>query len=89
VVKSLASAIADHDRIYAVVRVPHSSSPSSQHLHILGQVAGSAINTTGSGMPLNVPNPLAQKRCIQAAYDRAGLNPQDADFVELHATGET
>ncbi|KAK7042708.1 polyketide synthase [Favolaschia claudopus] len=55
--------------------------------HIYGVIRGSAINTTGSRMPPNVPNSIAQQRCIYEAYKRAGLNPRDADYVELHATG--
>jgi acyl transferase domain-containing protein len=35
----------------------------------------------------NAPNGVAQEECIRKAYLRAGLNPRDADYVELHATG--
>ncbi|KAJ7659066.1 hypothetical protein DFH06DRAFT_990014, partial [Mycena polygramma] len=55
--------------------------------HIYSVVLGSAINATGSQMPLNVPNGVAQQECIYDAYRRAGLDPKQADFVELHATG--
>ncbi|KAJ7218352.1 hypothetical protein GGX14DRAFT_356888 [Mycena pura] len=59
----------------------------NDHDHVYSVVLGSAINTTGSRMPLNVPNGVAQQKCIYEAYRRAGLNPGDADYVELHATG--
>ncbi|KAJ7776526.1 hypothetical protein DFH07DRAFT_798454 [Mycena maculata] len=55
--------------------------------HIYSVILGSAINSTGSRMPLNVPNAVAQKECIQTAYARAGREVTDADFVELHITG--
>ncbi|KAJ7780984.1 hypothetical protein B0H16DRAFT_1299265, partial [Mycena metata] len=55
--------------------------------HIYCVVAGSSINATGSQMPLNVPNAVAQQRCITEAYKRAGLGFEMADYVELHATG--
>ncbi|KAF7336300.1 Polyketide synthase [Mycena venus] len=55
--------------------------------HIYSVVAGSAINATGSHLPLNVPNGLAQQGCIRQAYSRAGLSIRDVDYVELHATG--
>ncbi|KAJ6555282.1 hypothetical protein B0H10DRAFT_2201676 [Mycena sp. CBHHK59/15] len=55
--------------------------------HIYSVVLGSAINSTGARMPLNVPSAVAQKECIQMAYARAGKNPSDADYVELHITG--
>ncbi|KAJ7463693.1 hypothetical protein FB451DRAFT_1042909, partial [Mycena latifolia] len=57
------------------------------HDHIYSVVLGSAINATGSRMPLNVPNGVSQQRCIREAYERSGLDPRDADYVELHATG--
>lgn len=50
-------------------------------------VLGSAIKATGSQMPLYVPNGVVLEECIQRAYERSGLNPSDADYVELHATG--
>ncbi|KAJ7801502.1 hypothetical protein B0H14DRAFT_2895228 [Mycena olivaceomarginata] len=59
----------------------------NDHDHIYSVVLGSAINTTGSRMPLNVPNGVTQQKCIYEAYRRAGLNPGDADYVELHAPG--
>ncbi|KAJ7809999.1 hypothetical protein B0H14DRAFT_3112515, partial [Mycena olivaceomarginata] len=55
--------------------------------HVYSVVAGSAINATGSSMPLNVPGAAAQQECIKEAYLRAGLSVGDADYVELHATG--
>ncbi|KAJ6487079.1 hypothetical protein C8R47DRAFT_951995, partial [Mycena vitilis] len=55
--------------------------------HIYSVIVGSAINSTGSLMPLSVPSGVAQKECIQTAYMRAGLRPTDADFAELHITG--
>ncbi|KAJ7440955.1 hypothetical protein FB451DRAFT_1442691, partial [Mycena latifolia] len=55
--------------------------------HIYSVILGSAINSTGSRMPLNVPSAVAQKECIQTAYTRAGRNLSDVDYVELHITG--
>ncbi|KAJ6460695.1 hypothetical protein C8R47DRAFT_993943, partial [Mycena vitilis] len=57
--------------------------------HIYCVVAGSSINATGSQMPLNVPNAVAQQKCIIEAYKRAGLSFDMADYVELHATAGT
>ncbi|KAK6966524.1 polyketide synthase [Favolaschia claudopus] len=55
--------------------------------HIYSVILGSAINGTGSRMPLNVPNGPAQQKTILDAYKLCGLRPSDADYVELHATG--
>ncbi|KAI0032769.1 hypothetical protein K488DRAFT_49166, partial [Vararia minispora EC-137] len=55
--------------------------------HIYGVIQGSAINSTGSGAPLYVPNGRAQQDCIQAAYKKANVDIADVDYLELHATG--
>ncbi|KAJ7673945.1 hypothetical protein DFH06DRAFT_751727 [Mycena polygramma] len=55
--------------------------------HVYSVIVGSAINATGSRMPLNVPSGIAQQGCIYEAYSRACLDPKDADYIELHATG--
>ncbi|KAJ7195057.1 hypothetical protein GGX14DRAFT_677404 [Mycena pura] len=57
------------------------------HDYIYSTVLGSAIKATGSRMPLYVPNGVVQEECIHRAYERSGLRPSDADYVELHATG--
>ncbi|KAJ6483679.1 hypothetical protein DFH09DRAFT_949601, partial [Mycena vulgaris] len=55
--------------------------------HVYSVVVGSAINATGSRMPVNVPDGITQQQCVYEAYRRAQLMPQDADYIELHATG--
>ncbi|KIK61181.1 hypothetical protein GYMLUDRAFT_225393 [Collybiopsis luxurians FD-317 M1] len=54
---------------------------------IYSVILGSAINSTGSNLPLNVPNGVAQQQCIRTAYDRAGRDMSECDYLELHATG--
>ena len=49
---------------------------------------GSAINANGGNAPLLAPSGLLQRRCLEAAFKDAGRDPNDADYVELHATGE-
>ena len=34
------------------------------------------------------PSGLLQRRCLEAAFKDAGRDPNDVDYVELHATGE-
>ncbi|KAJ7622564.1 hypothetical protein DFH06DRAFT_1482051 [Mycena polygramma] len=56
---------------------------------IYSVISGSAINSTGSLMPLNVPSGVAQMNCIQTAYARAGRHLGECDYAELHITGTT
>ncbi|MFI5860618.1 SDR family NAD(P)-dependent oxidoreductase [Streptomyces sp. NPDC051546] len=68
VLKPLATALADGDDVYAVVR-------------------GSAVNNDGATPGLTVPSPQAQERVIRAALRRAGVAPEQVQYVELHGTG--
>ena len=68
VLKRLAEAERDGDRIWAIVR-------------------GSAVNQDGASPGLTVPSGDAQERVIQAALARAGMQPQDVDYLEAHGTG--
>ncbi len=68
VLKRLAEAEADGDRIWAVVRA-------------------TALNQDGASPGLTVPSGPAQERVIEAALQRAGIEPVDVDYVEAHGTG--
>ena len=68
VLKRLAEAEADGDRIWAVVRA-------------------TALNQDGASPGLTVPSGPAQERVIEAALQRAGIEPADVDYVETHGTG--
>jgi len=48
---------------------------------------GTAINANGGQVPLLAPSALLQRRCLEAAFKDAGRDPNDVDYVELHATG--
>ena len=50
-------------------------------------VLGSAMNNDGGGEGLTVPDPEAQRDVIRAACARAGVCPEDVQYVELHGTG--
>jgi acyl transferase domain-containing protein len=76
-VKPLAAAERDGDRILAVI-------------------AGTAVNTAGAadgaaglgpGRMITAPTRHAQAALMRAACARAGLSPDDVDYIEAHATG--
>ena len=50
-------------------------------------VRGSAVNQTGSGLAVTVPSGRAQERVMAEALARAGVDPEDVDYVEAHGSG--
>jgi phthiocerol/phenolphthiocerol synthesis type-I polyketide synthase C len=54
---------------------------------ILAVVAHSAINMDGRKSGLTVPNPKAQAALLTRAYEQAGIDPADIDYLEAHGTG--
>ncbi|QTF91803.1 beta-ketoacyl synthase N-terminal-like domain-containing protein, partial [Halomonas sp. BM-2019] len=54
---------------------------------ILAVVAGSAVNTDGHKSGLTVPNASAQVTLMREAYERAGISPDEIDYLEAHGTG--
>ncbi|KAE9386159.1 hypothetical protein BT96DRAFT_928410 [Gymnopus androsaceus JB14] len=55
--------------------------------HIYGTILGTAVNSSGSLAPPNVPVAEAQYTAMVQAFGRAGRSPVDVDYVECHATG--
>ncbi|WP_353979024.1 SDR family NAD(P)-dependent oxidoreductase [Salinicola endophyticus] len=54
---------------------------------ILAVVAGSGVNTDGYKKGLTVPNADAQVALMRHTLARAGLTPDDIDYLEAHGTG--
>ncbi|WP_461007249.1 type I polyketide synthase, partial [Streptomyces capparidis] len=50
-------------------------------------IAGSATNNDGGGEGLTVPSADGQRRVLEHAYRRAGVDPAHVQYVELHGTG--
>ncbi|MCZ7417900.1 type I polyketide synthase, partial [Streptomyces sp. WMMC897] len=50
-------------------------------------IVGSATGNDGGGEGLTVPSPDGQRRVLSHAYRRAGVEPADVQYVELHGTG--
>ncbi|HKS47103.1 MAG TPA: type I polyketide synthase, partial [Amycolatopsis sp.] len=50
-------------------------------------IRGSAVNNDGGGDSLVTPEPAAQADVIRAAYRRAGVDPAEVQYVEMHGAG--
>jgi acyl transferase domain-containing protein len=50
-------------------------------------IRGGAVNNDGPSDGLTVPSRAAQESVIQAAYERAGMERSEVQYVELHGTG--
>ncbi|WP_116438920.1 type I polyketide synthase, partial [Pseudofrankia asymbiotica] len=54
---------------------------------IHGLLLGSAVNNDGATPGLTVPSQAAQEEVIRSAWRSAGVEPREAQYVELHGTG--
>ncbi|MCE6999009.1 SDR family NAD(P)-dependent oxidoreductase [Saccharothrix sp. S26] len=52
-----------------------------------GVLLGSAVNNDGATSGLTVPSALAQEQVVRTAHRRAGVSPDEVQYVELHGTG--
>jgi acyl transferase domain-containing protein/NADPH:quinone reductase-like Zn-dependent oxidoreductase len=50
-------------------------------------IRASAVNNDGFSDGLTVPSGAAQEDVLREAYERAGVDPTDVQYVELHGTG--
>ena len=54
---------------------------------IWGVIRGSAVSQTGAGLAVTVPSGRAQERVMEEALARAGVAPDEIDYVEAHGAG--
>ncbi|MEU5425338.1 type I polyketide synthase [Streptomyces olivoreticuli] len=50
-------------------------------------IEGSAVNNDGPAEGLTAPDPRGQQAVLEAACRRAGVDPSEVQYVELHGTG--
>lgn len=55
--------------------------------HILGVIAGSAINQNDNCVPITVPHTTSQGNLYERVTGQAGVTPGEVTFVEAHGTG--
>src|SRR5713101_3821137 len=65
--------------------------PLSQALaggdRIRAVILGTGVNSDGRTIGLSLPSEAAQSALIRTVYSRAGVNPDDLAFFEMHGTG--
>ncbi|MDX3187235.1 type I polyketide synthase [Streptomyces sp. MN03-5084-2B] len=54
---------------------------------VYGVIRGSATNNGGAAETLTTPSGPAQRQVLRLAHERAGTDPADVEYVELHGTG--
>ena len=54
---------------------------------IWGVIRGSAVNHSGTGAGLTIPNGPAQQQVMEDALARAGVAPSDVNYVEANGVG--
>lgn len=55
--------------------------------HIYAVIKGSAVNQDGNSLNLTAPNPIAQEKVIEKAWQNANINPETISYIEAHGTG--
>nr|WP_162890126.1 type I polyketide synthase [Streptomyces olivoreticuli] len=50
-------------------------------------IRGGAVNNDGGGENLTAPHQPAQEDVLRRAYEHAGVDPSEVQYVELHGTG--
>ena len=55
--------------------------------HILGVIAGSAVNQNDNCVPITVPHTSSQGSLYERVTKQAGVTPSEVTFVEAHGTG--
>ena len=56
-------------------------------LPIYAVIKGSAVNSDGRSNGITAPNRWAQQQVAAAAYQAAGIEPEQISFIEAHGTG--
>lgn len=50
-------------------------------------ILGSAVNNDGRSSSAGAPNPLAQEKLLQSAWEKSRIDPRTIQYIEAHGTG--
>ena len=70
---------------FVVLKLLSSAIADGDRVHCI--VLGGAVNNDGGGDGLTVPSGSAQEELLRRACQRAGVEPGELQYVELHGTG--
>lgn len=71
----------------AVIVLKRLSDAVADNDNILGVIRSAVTNHSAEAISITHPHAATQERLFQSALDRAGLQPNDIDYAELHGTG--
>ncbi|SFS02415.1 beta-ketoacyl synthase N-terminal-like domain-containing protein [Anaeromicropila populeti] len=72
-----------------VVYVEPYENAVKENKNIYGIIRGTALNNDGYSLGIMAPNPKGQYEVIAAAYEDAGVHPDEIGYIEAHGTGTT
>ncbi|MFC3745652.1 SDR family NAD(P)-dependent oxidoreductase [Paenibacillus sp. GCM10012306] len=55
--------------------------------NIYAVIKGTAINNDGKSSSITAPNPASQAKVILSTWEKAGIHPEQIDYIETHGTG--
>lgn len=61
----------------------------ANHDNILGVIKGVATNHSAHAVSITHPHSGAQQRLYKRVLQRANMDPEDIDYIEMHGTGTT
>ena len=61
----------------------------SNHDNILGVIKGVATNHSAHAVSITHPHSSAQQRLYRRVLQKANMDPEDIDYIDMHGTGTT
>jgi len=72
--------------VVALLLKPHAKALADGD-RVRAVIRSTAVNNDGASASLTAPNPRAHTELLRSAWERAGVSPEDIDYLEAHGTG--